>query len=96
MLFFAQIIANTETSDIAAVFLKMIIACAVVILLAFLSIKYLLPRIGAVRRNKKSQIQIIDYQPLEPRKGIYIVVVEGKKMAIGVSENSVTKLCELD
>lgn len=76
-------------------FLKTIVATVFIIVLAFVALRYLVPRVHGLRRNRDSQIQVVDYQALEPRKGIYIVEIAGKKMALGVSENFVGKICDV-
>jgi len=75
-------------------FAKMIIAMIVIIILAFLTIKYVLPKIVRLRQKSDSSIQILDFQPIEQRKSIYLLKIENKKIAIGVTDHSVAKLCE--
>lgn len=83
-------------ASFGVLFVKTIVATVVVIALALLTIKFLVPKLRNLRRNKNSRIQILDYQALEPRKGIYIVDIAGKKTAIGVSENTIAKICDVE
>lgn len=83
-------------ASFGVLFAKTIVATVVVIALALLTIKFLVPKLRNLRRNKNSRIQILDYQALEPRKGIYIVDIAGKKTAIGVSENTIAKICDVE
>lgn len=87
-------IANTESVSFGAAFVKMMAAMILIIALAFVMIKIVLPLFMKMRRKSDSKIQVLDFQPLEPRKNIYLLRIEDKKVAVGVSENSVTKLCE--
>lgn len=92
-MFLAQI-TTSDTVSFGAMFAKTIIALVVIIGLALFVIKFLLPKITQIRRKNGSVIQILDFQPLEQRKSIYLIRVEDKKIAVGVSEQSITKLCE--
>ncbi len=74
---------------------KMVAASVVVVLLAIVTLKYLLPLLMRRGRGAKSSIQVLDYQSLQPKKAIYIVQIEEKKIAVGVTEHSITKICEL-
>lgn len=77
-------------------FLKTIVATVFIIALAFLALRYLVPRLHGLRRSRDSRVKVLEYQPLEPRKGIYVVEISGKKMALGVSENFVGKVCDVE
>lgn len=79
----------------AGLFLKMVLACVVVIALAIGALKYVLPFLVRAKRNQKSAIQILDVQSLEHKKAIYIVQIEDKRVAIGVTEQTITKICDL-
>ncbi len=85
-----------ETLSYGWLFAKTIIIMVVIIVLAFLCIKYLLPRLVKLRRRTASDIEVLDFQPLEQKKSIYVVKIQDKKLAVGVSDHSVTKLCEWD
>lgn len=75
---------------------KMLIAMIIVIGLAFGVIRYVLPRLNLVKRNTNSTIQILDVQPISQRVSVYLLKIEDKKLAVGVSEQNMTKLCEWD
>lgn len=87
-------ITTSDTVSFGAMFAKTMVALVIIIALAFLVIKFLIPKMLQIRRKSGSVIQVLDFQPLEPRKSIYVVRIEDKKIAVGVSEQSVTKLCE--
>lgn len=76
-------------------FARTVVAMIAVIGLAIWGLKYVLPKILQVKRRAASKIEVLDYQPLESRKSIYIVKIEDKKVAIGVSEHNVNKICDL-
>ena len=75
--------------------LKMITASSVVIGLAVLILKYVLPKVAAGRVNKKSAIQILDFQAIDSQKAIYILQIEGKRVVVGATEHSITKIMDL-
>ncbi len=77
-------------------FAKMILAMIVIIALALVTLKYLLPRMIRLRQNGNSKITILDYQCLEPRRSVYILQIENKKVAVGVTENGISKICDLE
>lgn len=75
-------------------FFKMLIIMLVVIALAFVVIKFLLPRLVSMRRNQNSNIKILDYQALEQRKSIFLLQIKNKEIAVAVTDHNVTKLAE--
>ncbi len=75
--------------------LKMITASSVVIGLAVLILKYVLPRVAANRTNSKSSIKILDFQAIDAKKILYIVQIENKRVAIGVTEHAIHKIMDL-
>ncbi|MBI2339099.1 MAG: flagellar biosynthetic protein FliO [Deltaproteobacteria bacterium] len=77
-------------------FVKTIAAMAVVIGLAFLLLRYVLPRFYGTVRSGGSRIKILERFGLEPRKGLYIVRVGNKQALIGTSDHSVNKLMDLE
>ncbi|MBU0505481.1 MAG: flagellar biosynthetic protein FliO [bacterium] len=88
--------ANLESLSYGWLFAKTIIIMVVIIVIAFFAIKYLMPHLVRLRHRKESEIEILDYQPLEQRKAIYIVRIENKKIAVGVTDHSMNTLCEWD
>lgn len=91
----AQVI-NPETVSYGALFVKTMIAVVVIIGLAFVTIKYVLPIFIRMRRKSDSQIQVIDYQPLEQRKSIYLLKIRDKIVALATTDHALEKLAEWD
>lgn len=89
-------LASDESLSFAPLFLKTVIATILILILAIVAIRYLIPRLTGHRRNQNSTIKVLDAQPLDARKMIYIVSIENKKVALGVTEHQVTKLCDLE
>lgn len=92
------ILAQQASSDLPtyeALFLKMLLAMIFIIGLALVILKFVVPRISGYKKaNANSEIQILDRQGLEPRKGIYLVKIKNKVLAIGVTDHNMTKLSE--
>lgn len=83
--------------DFTYLFLKMIFAMVFVIALALVLIKYVVPRMTA-RRSKihGTDIEILDRIPLDPKKYLCLLEVEGRRLLIGVSDNHIGMVAELD
>lgn len=77
-------------------FVQTIAVTIFIVALAIVAIRYLAPRLNGLRRNKDSKIQVLDFQALDARKAIYIVRIEGKRVAVGVTEQQITKICDLE
>lgn len=76
-------------------FVKTILAMAVVIALAIFLIRYLLPRIHGTGTTRTGNIKVLERFGLEPRKVLYIVEIEKKKILIGTTDHQITKLMDL-
>lgn len=98
MMLIAQLASDpsVEPMSFLPLFVKTVVATVFIVAAAIVSMRYFIPRLSGYRRNRDSKIQILDYQPLDARKAIYIVKIEGKKVAIGVGESGVNKICDLE
>jgi flagellar biogenesis protein FliO len=103
MIFFllAQVQTSSNPFDDANtslgwLFVKTLIAMVIVIALAFICIRYLLPRLQMAKQRGKSRIQIIERIGLEPRKALYIIKVGNKAAVVGSSDHNLSKLIDLD
>lgn len=87
--------ASQDLPTYEALFLKMLLAMIFIVAMAVLILKYVVPRISSFQKNKgDSEIQVLDRHGLEPRKGIYLVKIKNKVLAIGVADHNMTKLSE--
>lgn len=75
-------------------FIKTLVAMVVIIALALVSIRYLLPRLTRFPGRRDSKIKILDFHPLEARKSVYILDIDNRRVAVGVTEHSINKLIE--
>lgn len=97
LLLLAQI-ADVNGGEISYgwMFAKTILAMIIIIALAFLSIKYIMPRFIQMRRRADSNIKVLDFQTLDQRRVVYLLQIKDKEVAVAVSDHAVSKLCEWD
>lgn len=81
--------------DILWLFLQTAIALAIVCGLAILIFRYILPRLNGVSFNE-SIVRVVDGTSLDARKRLIIVESAGKYLLLGVSENGINLVSELD
>jgi flagellar biosynthetic protein FliO len=84
-----------ETSTFLSYLLSVFISLAIVLVLAWLALKFLAGRMGSLGFSGRN-IRIIETTPLGYRRSLHIVEVEGKVLLIGSTEGGVTLLAELD
>lgn len=87
---------GSSSVDFTWLFLKMVFAMIFVIALAIVVIRFIIPKLtfnrGAVAR---SDLRIVDRIPLDARKSLYVLQVEGRRLLIGASEHHVGFIAEL-
>lgn len=81
--------------DFSWLFIKVVLAMIVVCVVAYLGIKYLLPKASFIKKSNRSEIEVLERFPLEPKKNLYILKVENRRILVGTTENSVNSLLEL-
>ena len=86
---------EAELIDYTGLFVKVCVALVLVIILAGVFIKYVLPRMKGFRHVSKSGIEILDRQSLEPRKHIYLVKAGERHLLVGTADQSASLLGEL-
>jgi flagellar biosynthesis protein FliO len=83
--------------DFTWLFLKTLLAMLVVISLAVVSLRFFLPRFTWNRQIKgRTTFKILDRIPLDTKKGLYVVEVEGRRLLLGASEHHVGLITELE
>jgi len=75
--------------------LQTIFALAMVIGLAYLIFRVILPRL-AVSYGSNNMVRVVDRIGLEARKSLYVIEVAGKWMLVASSENGVQFIAELN
>lgn len=88
---------GSSSVDFTWLFVKMVFAMLFVIALAIVVIRYLIPKLAMVRsRGTRCDFKILDRIPLDSRKALYVIQIEGRRLLIGASENHVGLLTELE
>lgn len=86
-----------DSVDFTWLFLKTLLAMAVVLGLAIVVLRFVLPHLG-LHRPQKSQgnFRVLESFPLDAKKSLYVVEVEGRRFLIGSSEHAINLVSELD
>ncbi len=87
---------GSSSVDFTFLFIKMIFAMIFVIALAVVVIRYILPRLAFKRRHGiEGGVKIVDRIPLDSRKFLYVLEVEGRRLLVGVSDQHTGLITEL-
>ncbi len=81
--------------DFTGPFLQMMFVLLVVIAVVFVVLKFVLPKLNLQRAFGNSNVKVISRTPIDFKKSVCIVEVEGKRILLGLSETQVNFLCEL-
>jgi len=73
-------------------YVEVLFALLGVLLLAFITLKVILPRIFEMRAPDRSPIRVLARYPLEPRRTLYLVEVASEVFLIATAETGVTYL----
>ncbi len=83
--------------DFTWLFLKMVFAMIFVIALAIVVIRFIIPKLTFNRgASARSDLRVVDRIPLDARKSLYVLEVEGRRLLIGSSEHHVGFIAELN
>jgi flagellar protein FliO/FliZ len=88
----------TGKSEAAVSLIKMLVALAVVIVCIYVGV-FLLKKLMVKHRNGRSGnslLEVIETAHLDPKKSLSLVRVADKAVLIGVTENQISVLTELD
>ena len=89
-----HMIMAQETSVSYGVLILQTFAVLVLIgAMAWAFVRFVAPRLGMGTRG--SRMKILERLPLEPRRSLYLVEVDGKSILVGVSEGSIRLLTEV-
>ena len=95
---FAQTMVDMPPSlPFEHMFLKTILMLVFVLFVVVLALKVVLPRLSVIyQQRSSSRIQILDRQGVDARRVVYLVQIDGRRVAFVASEHGVAKLCEWD
>jgi flagellar protein FliO/FliZ len=87
---------GSGSMDFTWLFLKMIFAMIVVIALAILILRYLVPKLGLHRgASRRTDFRVVDRIPLDSKKALFVLEIEGRRLLLGVSDNHVGLVTDL-
>jgi len=77
--------------------LQTLVALGIVCSVAYVTLRVILPKLGGLGlRRPTGLMHIVDVLPLEPRRTLYVVEVNGKYLLVGVSEAGLQVMETLD
>ncbi|MCB1215707.1 MAG: flagellar biosynthetic protein FliO [Deltaproteobacteria bacterium] len=92
----AQEAGPPPVKDFSGLFITMVLALLAVIAFAFVLIKWLLPRLLTPKNLRRgSRLKVLERYGLEPRKALYLVELQGRRLLLGASEQNLNLLAEL-
>ena len=86
---------NVTTPDFTWMFIKMLMGLGVVIGLAFVLLKYILPKTRLRSFQRHQWLQVVSRVPMTPKSSVYCVKFAERFFVLGVSEESVNLITEL-
>ncbi len=75
---------------------RVLFILAAVLLLAYVAVRYWLPRLTGFKNLEASPIQILARTPLEPKKNLYLLKIGSEVLLVGTSEEHLHFLKSLD
>ncbi len=91
-----DVVAPTEMS-FGWLLVKTLLALGLILGLAVVFIKYLMPKMAfTLKQSANQKIKITERLPLDARRSLLIVEVEGKRSLIGLSENGFSHVMDLN
>jgi flagellar biogenesis protein FliO len=87
--------ADLDAPSYGAQLLQVCLVLAGVCLLAYLVLRFVLPRFYAAGGRVKGPLEIVQRLPLEPRKALYVVAIEGKRFLVGTSDGGAMTIVAL-
>lgn len=85
----------SPTPDFTWLFVKMVVGLVVVLGLALLFIRFVLPRTRLGRRGDASWASVEDAVRLDPHRSLYLVKILERYFVLGASEHSLQLITEL-
>ena len=76
-------------------FVKLVVVLGGILLLAYGTLRWWLPRMTGIRPGARGPIQVVSRFPLEPRKTLYLLKVGGTYQLLSSTDNAVRPLATL-
>ena len=86
----------TSVSTSVLDYIKLLFVLCAILILAFVTIRYVIPRWFGINTSAAGPIQVLARFPLEPKRTLYVVKVAKDIVLVGSSESGLQFLKELD
>ena len=86
---------ESATPDFTWLFVKMVAGLVLVLGLALVFIRYVLPKTRLGKRRGVSWIEVVSSFSIEPHKNLHMVKLGGRYLVLGVTEHSLNLVTEL-
>lgn len=92
----ASVLPETDAFGTYGLLARMVFSLFVVLVLIWGAVQ-ILQRVSKTSANKgSSHIRVLDRAHLAPKRAIYVVQIGSQSLALGVTDNQITTLAELD
>lgn len=85
-----------DTWTLFMMVVKMCISLGLVCILAYFTLRFGLPRLAGAQTAQGQIMRVVARYPLDTQKSLYIVAVPGKHLLLGVSNERVEMISELE
>jgi flagellar protein FliO/FliZ len=85
---------SSAGTDLGLLVIQTIAVLVLIAVAAWAFVRFLAPRLRGVRGQ--ARMRVLERLPLEPRRSLYVVEVDGAPLLIGVADGSVRVLRELE
>ncbi len=85
----------TEAPDFTWLFIKTIAGLVLVLVLAAILIRYVLPKTRLARTRKASWVHLVDQIAIDRHLRIYLVKILERYLVLGASENALSLITEI-
>ena len=86
---------NSPTPDFTWLFLRMTAGLVLVLALAVVLIRFVLPRLKIGRSRAPAWGRVLDRIALEPHRSLYLVKIAGRFFVLGATEHSIGLITEV-
>lgn len=85
-----------DTWTLFLMVVKMCVTLAAVCLLAYITLRHGLPKLTGIQTTPEQMLKVVARFPLENQKTLYIVEVTGKHLLLGVTQERIELISELE
>jgi len=84
-----------QSVNFSWLFLKTILVMVLVIALAIIVLRFIIPKLSLRGTRSSSDIQVVERVPLDHKKILYVLEVEGRRLLLSATDHSVNLITEL-